>query len=97
MLPPVAPEIVAAQHSVRPLDGKTLANLAKCFADSIPEGEFSVAALQGCACLLPCYVVPSACRPSAYLPVAVLHPPFFYLRLHSNFFNITMLHHDTPL
>ncbi|KAJ7198596.1 hypothetical protein GGX14DRAFT_469953 [Mycena pura] len=45
--PPPAPEIVAAQHSARPLDGKTLAMLAKLFADSIPDGEFSVAALQG--------------------------------------------------
>ncbi|KAJ7702891.1 P-loop containing nucleoside triphosphate hydrolase protein [Mycena metata] len=52
--PPVAPEIVASQHSARPLDGKTLANLAQRFADSIPEGEFSVAALQGCACFFFC-------------------------------------------
>ncbi|KAJ7502638.1 hypothetical protein B0H11DRAFT_645371 [Mycena galericulata] len=56
--PPVAPEIVAAQHSARPLDGKTLASLAKRFADSIPEGEFSVAALQG-------YLLKNKSRPEA--------------------------------
>ncbi|KAJ7648530.1 hypothetical protein B0H17DRAFT_1103021 [Mycena rosella] len=56
--PPVAPEIVAAQHSARPLDGKTLAGLAKRFADSIPEGEFSVAALQG-------YLLKNKSRPEA--------------------------------
>ncbi|KAJ6608107.1 hypothetical protein B0H10DRAFT_2166645 [Mycena sp. CBHHK59/15] len=56
--PPVAPEIVAAQHSARPLDGKTLAALAKRFADSIPEGEFSVAALQG-------YLLKNKSRPEA--------------------------------
>ncbi|KAF8157437.1 hypothetical protein K438DRAFT_1861539 [Mycena galopus ATCC 62051] len=56
--PPIAPEIVAAQHSARPLDGKTLANLAKRFADSIPEGEFSVAALQG-------YLLKNKSRPEA--------------------------------
>ncbi|KAJ7140745.1 P-loop containing nucleoside triphosphate hydrolase protein [Mycena epipterygia] len=56
--PPIAPEIVAAQHSARPLDGKTLAGLAKRFADSIPEGEFSVAALQG-------YLLKNKSRPEA--------------------------------
>ncbi|KAJ6479420.1 P-loop containing nucleoside triphosphate hydrolase protein [Mycena vitilis] len=56
--PPVAPEIVAAQHSARPLDGKTLATLAQRFADSIPEGEFSVAALQG-------YLLKNKSRPEA--------------------------------
>ncbi|KAJ7457828.1 P-loop containing nucleoside triphosphate hydrolase protein [Mycena latifolia] len=56
--PPVAPEIVSAQHSARPLDGKTLAGLAKRFADSIPEGEFSVAALQG-------YLLKNKSRPEA--------------------------------
>ncbi|KAJ7752343.1 P-loop containing nucleoside triphosphate hydrolase protein [Mycena metata] len=56
--PPVAPEIVASQHSARPLDGKTLANLAQRFADSIPEGEFSVAALQG-------YLLKNKSRPEA--------------------------------
>jgi chaperone BCS1 len=36
------------QHSAKPLDAATLADFAKKFADSIPEEEFSVAALQGC-------------------------------------------------
>ncbi|KAF7376913.1 hypothetical protein MSAN_00109100 [Mycena sanguinolenta] len=45
-------------HSARPLDGKTLANLAKSFADSIPDGEFSVAALQG-------YLLKNKSRPEA--------------------------------
>jgi mitochondrial chaperone BCS1 len=31
-----------------PLDPATLARLAKTFAEAIPDGEFSVAALQGC-------------------------------------------------
>ena len=44
--PPVDEEI--AKHSAPPLDGKTLARLAKKFADAIPDEEFSVAALQGC-------------------------------------------------
>ncbi|OCH91708.1 P-loop containing nucleoside triphosphate hydrolase protein [Obba rivulosa] len=44
--PPVDEEI--AKHSAPPLDGKTLAKLAKKFADAIPDEEFSVAALQGC-------------------------------------------------
>lgn len=35
---------------VKPLDKKTLAILAKKFADGVPEEEFSVASLQGCAC-----------------------------------------------
>ncbi|TFY65257.1 hypothetical protein EVJ58_g2087 [Rhodofomes roseus] len=43
--PPVDDDI--AQHSAKPLDGKTLAKLAKTFADAIPDEEFSVAALQG--------------------------------------------------
>jgi len=43
--PPVDDEI--AQHSAKPLDGATLAALAKAFADAIPDEEFSVAALQG--------------------------------------------------
>ncbi|PCH35982.1 nucleoside triphosphate hydrolase protein [Wolfiporia cocos MD-104 SS10] len=46
--PPVDDEI--AQHSAKPLDGATLAMLAKKFADAIPDEEFSVAALQGCEC-----------------------------------------------
>ncbi|KAI9571183.1 hypothetical protein HD554DRAFT_2203657 [Boletus coccyginus] len=45
--PPVEEHIVACQHSAKPLDGIKLAQLAKNFADSIPDDEFSVAALQG--------------------------------------------------
>ena len=45
-LPPPADEDIA--HSAVPLDGETLSKLAKKFADSIPDEEFSVAALQGC-------------------------------------------------
>jgi hypothetical protein len=79
----VAPEIVAAQHAARPLDGKTLANLAKGFADAIPEGEFSVAALQGCAC--PFFVPPSSlsccCLVRSLLAVMMMYlPRFFFLR-----------------
>ncbi|KAK7692182.1 hypothetical protein QCA50_003805 [Cerrena zonata] len=44
-LPPPADEGIA--HSAPPLDGVTLSKLAKKFADSIPDEEFSVAALQG--------------------------------------------------
>jgi mitochondrial chaperone BCS1 len=46
--PPVEEHIASSQHSAKPLDNATLALLAKKFADSIPEEEFSVAALQGC-------------------------------------------------
>ncbi|TCD66316.1 hypothetical protein EIP91_001562 [Steccherinum ochraceum] len=47
-LPPsVEEEIAAYKHSSPPLDGATLARLATKFADSIPDEEFSVAALQG--------------------------------------------------
>ncbi|EGO00466.1 hypothetical protein SERLA73DRAFT_89460 [Serpula lacrymans var. lacrymans S7.3] len=45
--PPVEEHIAACQHSAKPLDAAKLAQLAKKFADSIPEEEFSVAALQG--------------------------------------------------
>ncbi|RDB24217.1 putative mitochondrial chaperone BCS1-B [Hypsizygus marmoreus] len=45
--PPVEEHILASQHSAKPLDGVTLAMLAKKFADGVPEEEFSVAALQG--------------------------------------------------
>lgn len=48
--PPVEAEIMEAKHSAKPLDGATLVVLAKKFADSIPDEEFSVAALQGCEC-----------------------------------------------
>nr|GAT54245.1 predicted protein [Mycena chlorophos] len=56
--PPPAPEILAAHAGLRPLDAKTLAVLAKRFADAIPEGEFSVAALQG-------YLLKNKSRPEA--------------------------------
>ncbi|CAK5266908.1 unnamed protein product [Mycena citricolor] len=56
--PPVAPEILAAQHSARPLDSRTLAVLARTFAEAVPEGEFSVAALQG-------YLLKNKSRPAA--------------------------------
>jgi len=47
-LPPaVEDEIAEFQHSAPPIDAATLSRLAKQFADSIPEDEFSVAALQG--------------------------------------------------
>jgi chaperone BCS1 len=48
MPPAVEEHIAACQHSAKPLDGAKLAGLAKAFADSIPDEEFSVAALQGC-------------------------------------------------
>lgn len=46
--PPIEAHIASSQHSAKPLDAVTLGLLAKKFADSIPEEEFSVAALQGC-------------------------------------------------
>ena len=47
-LPPaVEDEIAEFQHSAPPIDAATLSMLARQFADSIPEDEFSVAALQG--------------------------------------------------
>jgi len=46
--PPVEEHLNAFQHSAKPLDGIRLAQLAKMFADAIPDDEFSVAALQGC-------------------------------------------------
>lgn len=45
--PPPAESVVKSRHSAAPLDKKTLNELAKTFADGIPEEEFSVAALQG--------------------------------------------------
>jgi len=45
--PPIQEHIAACQHSAKPLDGDKLAQLAKEFADAIPDDEFSVAALQG--------------------------------------------------
>lgn len=49
-LPPPPAEKDELRHSAKPLDAKTLGRLAAQFADSIPEDEFSVAALQGCEC-----------------------------------------------
>lgn len=46
-LPPPPAEKDELRHSAKPLDAKTLGRLAAQFADSIPEDEFSVAALQG--------------------------------------------------
>ena len=48
MPPPVEEHIAACQHSAKPLDSVKLAQLAEKFAKSIPDEEFSVAALQGC-------------------------------------------------
>lgn len=43
----------AIRHAAAPLSNATLAALARKFAESIPDEEFSVAALQGCTCLFP--------------------------------------------
>lgn len=43
--PPPSPQ---KSRSNAVMDPATLARLAKTFAEAIPEGEFSVAALQGC-------------------------------------------------
>ena len=45
--PAVEDELAEFQHSAPPIDAATLSRLARQFADSIPEDEFSVAALQG--------------------------------------------------
>ncbi|TFK44041.1 hypothetical protein BDQ12DRAFT_594079 [Crucibulum laeve] len=45
--PPPEDNVLKNRHSAAPLDKKTLAVLAKRFADGVPEEEFSVAALQG--------------------------------------------------
>ena len=47
-LPPPPDESITAKAKMKPLDRKTLAVLAKKFADFVPEEEFSVAGLQGC-------------------------------------------------
>lgn len=80
--PPIEAEIVEAKHSAKPLDGATLAALAKKFADSIPDEEFSVAALQGCECSrfnscthrLPCLAFSGAVRDHV-LPTALGFAP----------------------
>jgi chaperone BCS1 len=46
-LPP-PPDEALAKNRVKPFDKKTLAILAKRFADGLPDDEFSVAGLQGC-------------------------------------------------
>lgn len=46
--PPPAESVLNSRHSAAPLDKKALNDLAKKFADGIPEEEFSVAGLQGC-------------------------------------------------
>jgi mitochondrial chaperone BCS1 len=52
--PTIEDGLALFQHSPPPLDGAMLARLAKQFADSIPNDEFSVAALHGCEFLLSC-------------------------------------------
>ena len=47
-LPPPPDASITAKSKMKPLDRKTLAVLAKKFADVVPEEEFSVAGLQGC-------------------------------------------------
>jgi mitochondrial chaperone BCS1 len=47
-LPPPPDASITAKSKTKPLDRKTLAVLAKKFADGVPEEEFSVAGLQGC-------------------------------------------------
>jgi mitochondrial chaperone BCS1 len=44
----VEEHVAACAHAVPPLSAARLAELAKQFADSIPDEGFSVAALQGC-------------------------------------------------
>lgn len=50
--PPPDPSLT----KIKPLDKKQLAELAKHFADGVPEEEFSVAALQGCMLPLSFYL-----------------------------------------
>ncbi|KAI6021514.1 P-loop containing nucleoside triphosphate hydrolase protein [Pisolithus microcarpus] len=45
--PSIEEHITACHHAAKPLTAARLAQLAKQFADAIPEEEFSVAALQG--------------------------------------------------
>ncbi|KAH9177300.1 P-loop containing nucleoside triphosphate hydrolase protein [Lactarius sanguifluus] len=46
----VEEHVAACAHAAPPLSAARLAQLAKQFADSIPDEGFSVAALQGCEC-----------------------------------------------
>ncbi|KAI0270734.1 P-loop containing nucleoside triphosphate hydrolase protein [Gloeopeniophorella convolvens] len=48
----VEEHVAACAHAAPPLSAARLAELAKQFADSIPDEGFSVAALQGCECSL---------------------------------------------
>lgn len=48
--PPPEENVLNSRHTAVPLDKNTLNELAKKFADGIPEEEFSVADLQGCKC-----------------------------------------------
>ncbi|EIM80091.1 P-loop containing nucleoside triphosphate hydrolase protein [Stereum hirsutum FP-91666 SS1] len=58
-LPPAVEEHIAAcSHSAPPLSGARLAELAKQFAEALPDEEFSVAALQG-------YLLKNKSRPEA--------------------------------
>lgn len=62
-IPPAVEEHVAAcAHVVPPLSAARLAELAKQFADSIPDEGFSVAALQGCEylCFIRIWLDPSS-------------------------------------
>jgi mitochondrial chaperone BCS1 len=54
-LPP--PPDASMTAKMKPLDRKTLAVLAKKFADVVPEEEFSVAGLQGCEFCLFLFIV----------------------------------------
>jgi len=56
--PPVEEHLASYKHSAVPLSNAKLAELAKKFADSIPDEEFSVAALQG-------YLLKNKSRPEA--------------------------------
>lgn len=49
----VEEHVAACAHAAPPLSAARLAQLAKQFADSIPDEGFSVAALQGCECPVP--------------------------------------------
>ncbi|KAI9459906.1 P-loop containing nucleoside triphosphate hydrolase protein [Lactarius psammicola] len=51
--PAVEEHVAACAHAAPPLSAAQLAQLAKQFADSIPDEGFSVAALQGCECSVP--------------------------------------------
>lgn len=56
--PPIEEHLAGCKHSAVPLSNAKLAELGKKFADSIPDEEFSVAALQG-------YLLKNKSRPEA--------------------------------